>query len=441
MQTTVLAHTFGERYELPIPLYLFVLSGVAVVVLSFVLVLRRDAAVPATTEAADTVPRGSLSPVPALVSVAVALLVAVVGLTGTQEVSANIAPTFFWLLMWIAVPLSCGVLGDWTRSVNPFANLARLGDDPGLRKAVLARKKPLEWTVGSWPALGLFVLLVLGELVFNADTVQPAFVGAMLIGYGIASLFLGLLFGPSWLERGEVFSALYNTWGRQGFWRFGAPGRQGFGGGLDVPVEARPSRVLFLLLLLISINFDGLLATPKWQDYERRTYGVSADRLDVFRTLSLAGLVLVTLLVFGAFAVASARRGRHGTTSVQALAGLVPSLVPIAFGYLIAHNLQYLMVNLQSLVPLVQNPGYGDTSTSFEVNTGILPARVNWYVSLVVIVAVHVIAVVIAHRHLTRKAPDEKAAFQSELPWLLAMVAYTVFSLYLIAQPLVEGSA
>jgi hypothetical protein len=151
--------------------------------------------------------------------------------------------------------------------------------------------------------------------------------------------------------------------------------------------------------------------------------------------------VLVTLLVFGAFAVASARRGRHGASPVQALAGLVPSLVPIAFGYLIAHNLQYLMVNLQSLVPLVQNPGYGDTSTSFKVDTGILPARVNWYVSLVVIVAVHVIAVVIAHRHLSRKAADEKTAFQSELPWLLAMVAYTVFSLYLIAQPLTEAAA
>ncbi len=441
MQTTVLAHTFGERYELPIPLYLFVLSGVAVVVLSFVLVLRRGTAVPAETVAPDVVPRGALSPVPALVSVAVTLLVAVVGLTGTQEKSANLAPTFFWILLWIAVPLTCGVLGDWTRSVNPFANLARLGDDAGLRKTVLARKKPLEWTVGSWPAFGLFVLLVLGELVYNNDAVQPAFVGAVLIGYGIASLFLGLLFGPSWLERGEVFSALYNVWGRLGWWRFGAPGRQGFGGGLDVPAEATPSRVLFLLLLLISINFDGLLATPKWQDYERRTYGASAERLDVFRTLSLAAVVLITLLVFGAFAVASARRGRHGTTSVQALAGLVPSLVPIAFGYLIAHNLQYLMVNLQSLVPLVQNPGYGDTSTSFKVNTDILPARVNWYVSLVVIVAVHVIAVVIAHRHLARKAEDEKTAFQSELPWLLAMVAYTVFSLYLIAQPLVEATA
>ena len=438
----VLAHTFGERYELPIPLYLFVTAGVAVVVLSFVLVLRRGGSHTTAVVAEDTVPRTDLNPVAALVSVVLLLGIAVIGLTGTQEVSDNLTPNVFWILMWIAVPLSCGLLGDWTRPVNPFANLARLGDDVELRKAVLARRAPLEWPrqLGWWPALVLFVLLVLGELVFNYETVKPAFIGVMLLAYGALSFFLGLLFGPAWMERGEVFSALWNSWGRLGWWRFGAPGRSGFAGGLDVPFERAPSRVVFVLLLLVSINFDGLLATPQWLSYERRTYGGNTDSIDLLRTLSLLSLVALVLAVFLGFALASARAGRHGDGPFAALAGLLPSLVPIAYGYLIAHNLQYLMIQLQNLYPLVQNPGYGDHETDFVPNTNVLPARVNWYVSLVVIVAVHVIAVVLAHRHLGRASDDENDARRSEYPWLVAMVAYTAFSLVLIALPLTESS-
>lgn len=437
----VLAHTFGERYELPIPLYLFVVAGVAVVVASFLLVLRRPGAVTPAVQAADTVPRTDLNPVAALVSVAVLVGIAVVGLTGTQEVSDNLTPNVFWILLWIAVPLSCAVLGDWTRPVNPFAVLGRLGDSAGLRKAVLARRTPLAWPrwLGWWPALVLFVLLVLGELVFNDETVRPAFIGVGILVYGGLSWFLGLLLGPAWLERGEVFSALWNAWGRLGWFRFGAPGRRGFAGGLDVPFERTPSRVVFVLLLLVSINFDGLLATPQWGDYERRTYGGNTDAIDLLRTLSLVGLVVVVLSVFLGFALASARAGRHADGPFTALAGLLPSLVPIAAGYLVAHNLQYLMIQLQNLYPLVQNPGYGDHETDFVPNVNVLPARVNWYVSLVVIVAVHVIAVVLAHRHLARTAVDEQDARRSEYPWLLAMVAYTAFSLVLIALPLTEG--
>jgi hypothetical protein len=436
----VLAHAFGERYELPIPLWLFVAGGAAVVLVSFGLALRAPGKGEGEVTAPDRVPAAPLSLVAGLVSVLITMAIAVVGLTGTQETSDNLAPLFFWILVWIAVPLSCGLLGDWTRPVNPFAALARLGDDAGLRKTVLARKQPLPWNLGWWPAFGLFVLLVLGELVFNLDAVRPAFVGSLLVLYGFASFFLGLLFGPAWLAQGEVFGAIFNAWGRLGYWRFGAPGRRGFAGGLVVPFEPVAGRVVFVLLLLVSINFDGLLATPQWGSYERRTYGADSEAIDLLRTLSLLAMVVVVLAVFAGFAFSSARAGGRRSNPLVALSGLLPSLVPIAYGYLIAHYGQYLAVHLQSLYPLVQNPGYGDTSTSFTENIDIYPSSVAWYVAVVVIVAVHVIAVVLAHRHLAGQTTDEHAARRSEYPWLIAMVAYTAFSLGLIALPLTQES-
>src|SRR3954462_5278460 len=97
----VLAHAFGERYDLPIPLLLFVLGGALVVIFSFVLVLRRgdDARLHAAT--APAVPgRAGSSRVLGAVSVAVLAFLVWVGVSGTQEVSENLLPTVFWLLAW-----------------------------------------------------------------------------------------------------------------------------------------------------------------------------------------------------------------------------------------------------------------------------------------------------------------------------------------------------
>jgi hypothetical protein len=100
-------------------------------------------------------------------------------------------------------------------------------------------------------------------------------------------------------------------------------------------------------------------------------------------------------------------------------------MLPIAFAYLLSHNLQYLIVNSQTLLPI-------DTP-----RTDLLPSAVYWYVGVAAIVGAHVLAVVLAHAQLTRTGADEQAARRSEYPWLLAMVSYTMVSLILIAQPLV----
>jgi hypothetical protein len=129
-----------------------------------------------------------------------------------------------------------------------------------------------------------------------------------------------------------------------------------------------------------------------------------------------------------------------------ALTGLLPSLLPIAYGYLLAHYLQYVLINGQLLLPLLGNPVGLDTwplhlpypfNDEYVPDSGIMPTSVVWYVQIVVIVAAHVLAVVLAHRHLGVQAADVARARRSEWPWLVAMVGYTMLSLWLLAQPLV----
>lgn len=448
VSTTYLAHAFGARYDLPIPLVLFVVGGTAVVVLSFLLVLRRDGA-PAVSgeQVSDRPPCASLSLSWAVVSLVVLVLLTTCGLLGSTVVAENLLPTVFWLVVWIVVPLSCGVLGDWTRPVNPFANLVRLVDHPSVRKTILARSDPLPYPhgLGWWPAVGLFFALACGELIFNLTVTQPQVIALGFVVYAVTTLVLGLLFGDRWLERGEVFSVLFATWGRLGYWRFGAAGKRGFAGGLVVPFERSASRVTFVMLLLISVNFDGVLATPQWTDFERARVGIDTQAGAALRTVSFLVLTAVICAVFGVFAVAAARAGAHRTGFRDSLSGLLPSLLPIAFGYLLAHNAQYVLVNSQLLAPLLGNPvgrsswpihlpaPFNDT---YEPNATFLPSAFYWYLGVAAIVAVHVIAVILAHRHLRTRAGSPTRGRYSEYPWLLAMVAYTAFSLILIAQPL-----
>ncbi|MDQ1681129.1 MAG: hypothetical protein QOI42_1988, partial [Frankiaceae bacterium] len=430
----ILAHAFGARYDLPIPLLVFVLGGAAVVLLSFVLVMRL-----AVTPRADDVPRaddgatiGAPSPVWGALSVLGLVFLIWVGFAGSQEVSENLLPTTFWLLAWIAVPLTCGLLGNWTRPVNPFRFLAQMAGSPRARRALLGREAPLRWRGGWWPAVVLFFLAACSELIFNLTMTIPHNIALALTAYAIVSTIAGLLFGDSWLARGELFTVLYDTWGRLGRFRFGAPGRNAFGGGLGGGFEPTVSRITFVLLLLLSVNFDGLLATPKWTTFETRLgYGpVHADALHTFRVVTFVVLAVVLGLAFFAFARWSARAGRHRERPLTSFAGLLSSLLPIAFGYLLVHNLQYTLVNSQLMLPLLGNPLGGGHSwpitlpypfdDSYEVHTTFLPSSFYWYVGVIVIVAVHVIAVVLAHRHLAVTGATQAAARRSEYPWLVA---------------------
>jgi hypothetical protein len=454
----VLAHAFGERYDLPIPLSLFVLGGALVVVASFALVARRTHAAgqPVESNSADGAHIGPLHPVAGWVSVVVLALLVWCGFAGTQEVSENLLPTVFWLVIWVATPLTVALLGDWTRPLNPFAFLSRLTDSESLRRSVLGGPEPVGWPswLGWWPAAALFFAAACAELMFNLTTTVPHFIAGMLVGYAVLSALCGLLFGAEWLRRGEMFTVLFDTWGRLGWFRFGAPGRQGFAGGLDRGFFAHPSRILFVLLILLNVNFDGLQSTPQWNvdvlPNLPGSFGEPGNAQHLFNVAAMAVMSLVLLAILTGFAVASARAGDHRSRWSVSLAGLLPSLLPIAFGYLVSHYLSYLIVNGQLLFPLLGNPTGLDSwpitlpypfNDDYDPDPNWLPSSFYWYVAVVVIVAVHVVAVVLANRRLAAVARDERLARRSEYPWLVAMVGYTCLSLWLLAQPFVEPSA
>ncbi len=439
-----LAHAFGTRVELPIPVLAFVLGGAAIVAVSFVVVLPTGVK-PMDNEPPDTAGARRVSSLAGIVGLVVLAGLCWAGFAGDQAIPENILPTVFWVYLWVVVPLLSGVIGDFSSGVNVYGYLAQLGG------RMSPRKRSWPQQLGWWPAVALLALGTLAELVFNKSTTLPFVLAWMLVGYAAYCLLMGAIFGAKeFREHGELFTVLFSTWGRFGYFRFGAPGRRGFAGGLEAPFQRSFSRTIFVLMLLVSISFDGLLATPQWANFENAHIAFNdLHEQEVFRTVAFLVLTLLIYGIFLTFSYAVSRAGGVQRNVRDTFSHLLPSLVPIAFGYLFAHYLQYVLINGQLILPLLGAPGGSGTNLhlpypfndSYEVNTTFLPNSFYWYLDVLAIVAVHIVAVVLAHRSLARVSATERTARRAEYPWIVAMVAYTALSLWLLAQPLAESKS
>src|SRR3989441_6950941 len=284
-------HAFGARYDLPAPVYLFLIGAGAVVFVSFLLVLRRPVA--RRQPAGDDVPPVPQVPSwPGWVMFLVAVVLILGGLSGAQSTPDNIIVTAFWLVFWIAVPISVAIVGNYWPYISPLNVVARL----------VGPTARLDWPawLGYWPATILFFLFACGELVFNGVTTTPGGTAQVMLLYGIAHVVMAYLFGATtWLRRGEVFSVLFTTWGRLGYFRFGTAGPRGFFCGLHRPFEASVSRLTFVLMLLVSVSFDGLLATPAWKNLVSELPQTLRPRAPGDTVLLLVVFVLLVGVIWG----------------------------------------------------------------------------------------------------------------------------------------------
>jgi hypothetical protein len=131
------------------------------------------------------------------------------------------------------------------------------------------------------------------------------------------------------------------------------------------------------------------------------------------------------------------------TTTISELAKtFILSLVPISIAYHLAHYLGFLLIQGQMIIPLISDPaglGWDIFGTAnYKPNIGIIDARFAWYASIVFIVIGHISAAYLSHVAAAQKFKDYKIALLSQYPMMVLMVLYTMLSLWMIAQPIVE---
>ena len=120
----------------------------------------------------------------------------------------------------------------------------------------------------------------------------------------------------------------------------------------------------------------------------------------------------------------------------------VVTLIPIAIAYHLAHYLTLLVTGGQMLIPLVSDPlgkGWDLFGTGGYVpNLALLDVRTVWTVLVAAIVVGHALAVYLGHVVALDAVPGRAAAIRSQTPLLLMMVVYTMASLWILAQPIME---
>jgi hypothetical protein len=461
------AHGFGQRYDLPLPLPLYLFGTAAVVVLSFVIVglFARHAPGASGYPRIDLLARPlrrqiarALGTFLKLFSISLLVLTVIAGLYGSQNPYQNIAPTLVWIVWWVGLAVFSAFFGDLWVLINPWRALFDLADR--LYRTGGGRGLGLRWpypeALAVWPAFALLLAVSWTELVFPSPAV-PANIAWLALFYSLLTWTGMAAFGSeAWVKHGEVFSVFFGV-----FARF-APtepsirdlsGEHGlalrpFGAGLLPNEPASTSMVAFVLLVLSSVLYDGLLSTPEWTEVEHQLLGVlpSLGEVDsiIIRTM---GLVAFWVLFFGAYvavsAVMSLVAAFHSPWEIAR--SFAFTLVPIAIAYHLAHYLVYLLTQGQYIVPLASDPfGYGWNlfgTAGYRVDIAAVGARFAWYAAVTSIVLGHIVAVYLADVRAHQILETRGAALRSQVPLTALMVVYTFVSLSILAEPIVERRA
>ncbi len=414
-------------------------------------------------------------------------LVIAAGLAGSQVPSSNFAPTFVWIIWWVGMAFIASLAGNLWELVNPWKALFEIGEafNHVLRRGrSLSLNLPYPEGWGMWPAVLLFLGFTWIQDAFPQSAV-PNRVAWLAIGYTLVTLSGMAIFGKrQWLRQGEAFSVIFGflakfapTEVRVGepylcrdcqdqcideggecincyecFEKASSPewNLRPFAAGLSNRERMSNDKLAVVVLLLATVTFDGFSATSGWVDFQTAVVNALSGSINyaAFNSRTVAdtlGVLLFPVLFFLTF-----------LTFTRFMAGVVGadhdpwhlarsfaySLIPIALAYNIAHYITLLLIQGQLLVPLVSDPfGFGWDllgTAGYSVDIGIINARVLWYLSTALIVVGHILAVYLAHIVSFRVFSGRGEALTSQYPMLTLMVMYTVISLWIIAQPIVE---
>ena len=391
---------------------------------------------------------------------ALLVLVVTAGLIGDQAPASNLAPTLVWVIWWVGLAYVSALVGDVWGFLNPWKTV--FGWAEGLYRRIdsegeLSFHHRYPPGLGVWPGVLLLAAFAWVELVY-VDSAAPLRIAQMAGVYSVLTWGGMLLFGrEQWVRHAEVFSLAFGLLARFAptevrvtdpaacgdcrtecrdldgqcigccdcYERAPAEARElnlrPFAAGLLRNEAVSPSLMVFILLLLSTVTFDGFTATPLWSDIVILLF----DAVPNPTAIGTLGLLVFPVLFIGVYlavaALMTAAAGRRLPAGDMARA-FVFSLVPIALAYHLAHFLSFLLIQGQLIIPLASDPfGFGWNvlgTAGYQVNIGIVDARFAWFTAVAAIVAGHIIAVYLAHVIAIRTLRDRPLALRSQYPML-----------------------
>lgn len=454
------AHSFDERYDLPIPLEFFLVGGGLVIAASFLLIIIASTCWP-NLKLAISYRIFSIAPklaatiffIGRLVGVASFILVIAAGFWGPDNPLLNLAPNFIWITWWLGFSLGIALLGNFWPLFNPWTGLfdgciwaARIC---GLKISEEKGQFPFPKWLGLYLATGFLLAWSWMEVVYPIAFV-PAKVASIALVWTVMNLTGMYLFGrDAWQVRGDVFSVYFATLGQFGIFSFkrvdcGLDVRLP-GGGILANAEAwrnMPGASAFIIAMLGIVLFDGLHGSQAWGPFVALVQALGLTQLSLSSYgMGTLGLLLVWLIFMGLFYLSCWLSSQLIHDSATQLCNyFAATLIPIAVAYLIAHNFSSLVIQGQSIIFLVSDPlgsGWDIFSTAnFRPNIGLIDAKMTWYLAVFSIVAGHMIALILNHCLALRLVSSTQKAALLTLPQAVLMILFTMLSLIIIAEPM-----
>ncbi len=357
------------------------------------------------------------------VGIAGLAITVVAGVFGPETAGDSAAVLIVWVGWWAVFVLSSYLLGNAWPAVDPFRAVA--GALPSLDRSYPER-------LGSWPAtVGLLALVYLEVVTPMAD--DPRLLTGLVVGYLTVSVAGSVAFGvDDWFGTADPVSRLLAAYGRV------APvARTDEGLRLRIPgmgltdaawVDGRDD-VGFVVAIVFVTTYDGFVGTAAWADIARPLVEAGVPALLVYLAAMLVGYAL-----FLALYLASARAARRTADTYLAPGVLArrfaPSLLAIAAGYHLAHNLATALSLSPTLAVVLTSP----LSPPSSLPVLLVPGWVGG-VGVAAVLAGHLLAVWVAHSAAYDLFPDRLQAVRSQYGVTVAMVAYTMASLWIVSRP------
>lgn len=433
---SIIAHGVGTRSDLPVPLLGTAIGAGLAVALSFAIMgivwmkprLDRLSGGVLLPQLLDTAVR-VLGYVGRLAMLILYFVVIGAAFTGVDNSAENLATTGVFIMLWVVMQAVSAVFGDVWSAVNPLDTIVA-----GLERFFGRKTSPTDddhANVTNWPAvIGLFGFLWM-ELAYHQGD-APTTVGRALIVYSVVLIAGGVMNGRAWLRHAGGFSAWFNLLGYMGmFFRDDDDRlrvRLPFVGISQMMI--RPGTAALVLLVLGSTTFDGLSGTTIWQELVR-------DQIEWGATFAAtAGLIWMIFVVSIVYLLV--------TRSIDTADRYVPSLVPIALGYIVAHYFSLVVFFGQGFFFGLSDPfdqGWDIlNNASSTINFTVVTTFTIAMVQVSAIVIGHIAGVAAAHDLVLEDevsgSPDGlnpgATAFRAELPLATVMMFYTMVGLYIL---------
>ena len=416
-----------ERFV--VPTWLYIVTGGAVVGVSFLLAslfTDRDLLEELHTPYGRLTPDSStIGRLAAGLGVLVLAVVVVTGFVSPNEPLQNPGILIVWVGWWAGFTMLVYVAGNAWPAIDPFRTIAGL-----LPASTPSLDLPIDHA--SW--LGAFGLVALFgvEVVSPIAESGPLLAVAVLVYLALTVVATRLVGFDTWFDHVDPLSRTFRLYGavapvgrREGGFVYRLPTT-----GLAEDLLDGQGGVAFVVALVWGTTFDGLVSTPAWETIATAVVEAGVPPL----LLYLGALVLGFGVFLGVYQVAARLMRRTAPTylSTDTLARrFAPSLVAIAAGYHLAHNLTYFLALLPALAASLLSP-----LTAGLAPTLALPTWVT-YLPVVFVLLGHLGAVLVAHAVTFELFPGRLQAIRSQYPLTGVMIVYTMTSLWIVSQPTV----